>query len=419
MRSDGPHDQADPAGGRLPTLLSAGLFCALLASYYLIRPLRDELAVQAGVGQLPWTFTATFLTMLAAVPIYGWLLGRWPTRRVLPGVYLFFAASLLAFAAALDAPGLAPLAGPAFFVWASVFNLFVVSVFWSLMADLHDEVTARRHFGRIAAGGSLGAIAGPILALALTRALGNGALLPAAAGLLVVAAGLVVLLRQRAGPARGGREILGGHPLNGLRALGSNRYLAGIGLWLLLYSSLSTLLYFAQTDIVGRAIADRAARTELFATMDLAVNTLTLTGQVLLTGRLMSRVGSGLVLALLPLVSLLGFGALGLWPTLAVIVAVQILRRSTNFALSRPARETLFTVVSPEDRFKAKGAIDTVVYRGGDALSGWLHGALSAIGLGLASISALAIPLAGVWLWLSISLGRAQRRLADTQEAPP
>ncbi len=400
----------------VPTLLSGALFCTLLASYYLIRPLRDELAVHAGVGQLPWTFTATFVTMLAAVPIYGALLSRWPTRRVLPAVYLFFAASLLAFAVALSLPALAPAAGPAFFVWVSVFNLFVVSVFWSLMADLHDDASARRGFGRIAAGGSVGAIAGPLLALGLGRWLGTGALLPAAAALLVLAAGLLIVLRRGCTGQRARAEVLGGCALDGLRALGANAYLAGIGGWLLLYSGLSTLLYFAQTDIVGRAIADRGARTDLFAAMDLTVNTLTLLGQLFVAGRMMSRLGSGLVLALLPLVSLVGFGALLLWPTLAVVVLVQVARRCTNFAFSRPARETLFTVVSPADRYKAKGVIDTVVYRGGDALSGWLHGAFLALGLGLAGISAVALPLAGAWLWLSLRLGRTQRRLAASRE---
>ena len=397
------------AAERRTTLLSALLFCTLLASYYLLRPRRDELAADAGTDQLAWTFTATFVVMLLAVPLFGWLLSRFALSRVLPGIYLFFAASLLAFAALLALPAAAAPAGPAFFVWVSVFNLCVVSVFWSLMADLHSPQAAARLFGLIAAGGSIGAVAGPLLAITLIDHLGRHVLLPAAATLLTIAAVLLVALRQHRDP-QGARPSLGGHPLQGVQAVLRQPYLLGICGWLLLYSSTSTLLYFSQTEIVGQAITDRSERTQLFAAMDLAVNSLTLLGQVLLTGRILSRFGSGAGLAVLPLMSLAGFALLALSPTLAVIVGVQVVRRAANFALSRPARETLFTVVGRDERFKAKNLIDTVVYRGGDALSGWLHSALQALGLAVAGIAAVALPLAVAWLALSTGLGRSHRQ---------
>ena len=397
------------------TLLSALLFCTLLASYYLMRPLRDELAVDAGTGKLAWTFTATFVVMLLAVPLFGWLLSRFPLARVLPGIYLFFAASLLAFAALLVLPATAALAGPAFFVWVSVFNLCVVSVFWSLMADLHSPQAAARLFGLIAAGGSIGAVAGPLLAIALIDHLGRGVLLPTAATLLTIAAILLVALRQHGDP-QGARQSLGGHPLQGVKAVLRQPYLLGICGRLLLYSGTSTLLYFSQTEIVGQAIADRNERTQLFAAMDLAVNSLTLLGQILLTGRILSRFGSGAGLAVLPLVSLAGFALLALSPSLAVIVGVQVLRRAANFALARPARETLFTVVGRDERFKAKNLIDTVVYRGGDALSGWLHSALQALGLAVAGIATVALPLAAAWLALSTGLGYSHRQRSRSPE---
>ncbi len=399
-----------------PTLLSGLLFFLLLAGYYLLRPVRDEIAVHVGTASLAWTFTATFVVMLAALPLYGWVVGRFPLGRVLPGIYLFFAASLLGFAALLAAPSTAPLAGLAFFVWVSVFNLFVVSVFWSLMADLHAPEAAARLFGLIAAGGSLGAVCGPLLAVALSATLGTAVLLPVGALLLMLAAALLYLLGARSQGRR--RETIGGGPLQGLRAILQKPYLAGICGWLLLYSGTSTLLYFSQTEIVGLAIPDRAARTQLFASMDLAVNSLTLLGQFLLTGRVLSRFGSGAALALLPSVSLAAFGVLAWAPTLVVIVAVQVLRRAANFALARPARETLFTVVGSEDRFKAKNVIDTVVYRGGDAASGWLHSGLVAIGLGLSGIATAALPLAAAWLLLSLALGRSHRRRLASRGHP-
>jgi AAA family ATP:ADP antiporter len=384
-----------------------GYFFLLLAAYYVLRPVRDALAVQAGTGQLQWLFTATFLAMLALVPAYGWLCARLPRSRFLPAVYAFFILNLVLFYF-FPEPGV-------FFVWLNVFNLFAVSVFWSLMADLFSPAQATRLFGAIAAGGSCGAIAGPALTAAAAPALGTQNLLLLSA--LLLAAALVAMTRLiawgRKYPRPGeppAEEPLGGSLLAGARAALTSPYLLGICAYLFCYTVLSTSLYFQQIDIVGNAIPDAGERTRFFATVDFAVNSIALVLQLVVTARLAERIGAGWMLALMPLVSLVGFGALGMAPTLAVLVAVGVTRRAGEFAISKPMREALYTAVSREDRYKAKGFTDTVVYRGGDALSGWLFGLLRAAGLGAGAIAWAAVPVAAGWMAIAFWLGRSYRR---------
>lgn len=387
----------------LPALAWAfGYFFLLLAAYYVLRPVRDALAVQAGAGQLQWLFTATFLAMLALVPAYGWLCARLPRARFLPAVYVFFISNLVCFYFVPD-PEI-------FFVWLNVFNLFAVSVFWSLMSDLFSSEQAGRLFGVVAAGGSCGAIAGPSLTAAAATTLGTQNLLLLSAVLLAAALGAMTRLvawgrrYPRAGepPAD---EALGGSILAGARDALASPYLLGICAYLLCYTVLSTSLYFQQIDIVGNAIPDLAERTRFFATVDLVVNGIALVLQLAVTARLAQRIGAGWMLALMPLVSIVGFGALGAAPTLAVLLAVGITRRAGEFAISKPVREALYTAVPREDRYKAKGFTDTVVYRGGDALSGWLFGLLRAAGLGAGAIAWAAVPFAALWLALAFWLG--------------
>ncbi|MGA8052196.1 MAG: MFS transporter [Burkholderiales bacterium] len=391
-------------------------FFLLLGGYYVLRPVRDEMGVLAGVGRLQWLFSATFLTMLALTPLFGWLCRKLPRARLLPAVYVFFAANLLAFWAALEA-GIAPSAlAPVFFVWLSVFNLFVVSVFWSFMSDLFDAAQAARLYGAIAAGGSCGAIAGPSLTALGAVSLGTGNLLLVSAVCLVAATGCIAMLLRwaRAHPRAGDpppEAPIGGSIAAGVQAAFSSPYLLGVCGYLLCYSVLSTVLYFAQVDIVGSAISDSGERTRLFATLDLTVNGLTLIVQLLVFARLGAAVGLAWMLALMPLVSLAGFLWLGVTPTLAVLIAFGVTRRVGEFSISKPAREELFTVVPREQRYKAKNFIDTVVYRGGDALAGWLVGALRGVGLGLSGLSFLAAPLALGWLAVGLWLGRRQERL--------
>lgn len=403
----------------LPALAWSFLyFFLLLAAYYVLRPVRDEMAVQAGPERLAQLFTLTFAAMLALVPAYGWLCARLPRARLLPVIYGFFALNLVAFWFAYQgnpAGGVPPALAMAFFVWTSVFNLFVVSVFWSFMADLFDEAQAARLFGAIAAGGSCGAISGPALTAQLAPSLGPANLLLVSAALLVLA--MLCILRllawARRFPRQGERraeEPIGGSILAGAKAALSSPYLLGIGAYLLCYTVLSTSLYFHQVEIVRAALPDSAERTRLFALVDLTVNSLTLIVQLTLTARLGARLGVGWMLALMPLASLVGFAALGLFPTLAVLIAFGVARRVGEFAISKPVREALYTVVPREERYKAKGFIDTVVYRGGDAFSGWLVTALRGLGFGVSGIAFAALPVAAGWLAVSFWLGREQAR---------
>jgi AAA family ATP:ADP antiporter len=401
---------------------SFAYFFTLLAGYYVLRPVRDEMGVQAGTAQLPWLFSATFVTMLALVPLYGWLCARLPRARLLPAVYGFFAANLLAFWAALESGVPAKALAPVFFVWVSVFNLFVVSVFWSFMADLFDARQAARLYGAIAAGGSCGAIAGPAITALAAAPLGTANLLLVSAALLGAALGCIAMLARwarrhpRAGEPRA-EQALGGSVLAGARAALSSPFLLGICGYLLCYTVLSTTLYFQQVEIVGAEIADSRERTRLFATLDLTVNSLTLLVQVLVFARLGALIGVAWMLALMPLVAVAGFAWLGFAPTLGVLIAFGVARRVGEFAISKPVREALYTVVPREARYKAKGFIDTVVYRGGDAFSGWLFGALKGMGLSLAALSFAVIPVALAWLALAFYLGNRMRRWTQADAA--
>jgi AAA family ATP:ADP antiporter len=367
----------------------AYFFC-LLCSYYILRPVRDAAAVEIGTERLRWLFTVTFVAMLALVPVFGWLAARLPRRRLLAGLYAFFVLNLVAFAVAFP-----PLV---FFVWLSVFNLFAVSLFWSYMADVYDTAQAARLYGVIAAGGSCGAIAGPLLA-SLFAGLGHSALLLIAAAILALTIPCILMLRRwsRRHPRETAADApLGGSVLVGARAALSSPFLLGICGYLLCYTALSTALYFQQVEIVGAAVPEPAERTRLFANVDLAVNSLTLVLQVVAFSRLTALLSPGWLLALMPLVSLAGFLWLGATPTLAALVAFGITRRVGEFAISKPAREALFTVVPREERYKAKNFIDTVIYRGGDALAGWVFAAASAFA---------AAAVAAAWAAIAFFLG--------------
>lgn len=381
-------------------------FFCLLSSYYMLRPLRDEMGIQAGVDQLQWLFTATFVVMAGAVPLFGYASARWRRSRLVPGIYLFFALSLCCFFALFRMLQDVTWAARAFYVWVSVYNLFVVSVFWSFMTDIFSRAQGKRLFGLIAAGGSLGAVAGPLLAAWLAQTLGIS-LLPLFAALLLSGATLAAiklnLLQQQA--AAVGAELHGG-VWEGVRLVAGSRFLQGIALFIWLYTTLATFLYFQQAHLVAAAFDNPADRTSVFAAVDLLVNGLTIAIQLFLAGRIMQHAGIGKTLALLPLLLAAGFAALAVAPTIAVLLSVQVLRRAGNYGITRPAREVLYTSTGRKARYKAKNFIDTVVYRGGDALAGWLFAALKAAGLGLGGIALLAVPLAAAWGWLGYRLGR-------------
>ncbi len=386
-------------------------FFSLLCAYYVLRPVRDEMGIQAGVHNLPWLFTATFGVMLLAVPLFGWLTARWPRRVVLPAVYAFFIANLLSFYAAFQVEAWRATAAHAFFVWVSVFNLYAVSVFWSFMVDLYSEEQGRRLFGCIAAGGTAGALAGPVITVTLATTTGAVPLLLASAALLGVSLYCIRRLSAWAGrsESRGAMQRgLGGGVWDGIRAVLGSRYLLGICFYLFSYTVLSTLLYVETARLVAEAYPASAERTRLFAMLDLAVNGLTLAVQLFVTGEIIKRAGVTATLALLPAVGIAGFAVVALFPLLAVVLVFGVVRRAGEFALSKPAREILFTVVSRSEKYKAKNFIDTVVYRGGDALSSWLGAGIRSAGAGLSAVALAALPLSLAWLAVAVWLGRRE-----------
>lgn len=400
-------------------LLSFGYFFAVLSAYYIIRPVRDEMGVTVGQAGLEKLFTVVFFVMLAAVPLFGWVVSRFEKRRIVPYVYAFFIANLVGFWALLGSGATNAFVASAFFVWASVFNLFVVSMFWILMSDLWRADQAKRLYGFIAAGGSAGAFMGPLITQSLVKVVGPTNLLLISAALLLAAIGAAMRLRQLFEDTGGGRQhsgdILAGKGiLAGAEAVWRSPYLFRIALWILLANIVSTFFYFEQTRIVGETIPDRASRVQLFARLDLAVSVLTILAQVFLTARVIGRFGVARTAAALPAVAVVGLLALSVAPVLAVIVTVMALERAIAFALANPAVKTLYTSVEPEEKYKAQNFIDTVVYRGGDAVSGWLFNGLSkGLGLGMSTIAVVTVPVALLWLATSFALGQRTDPDAD------
>jgi AAA family ATP:ADP antiporter len=394
-------------------LLAAIWFCCLMTTNYTLRPLRDAMGVAGGVDQLHWLFTATFLVMLAAVPAYGFAVARRGRWRLVPLVHRFFTLNLLVFFVLMqgwldglgDSEAVRIWTARAFFVWTSVFNLFVISLFWSVMADLFSSADARRLFGLISLGGSVGAIAGPTIGGALAFWL-DPDLLPFVAALLLELALWAMRAMHHDAPTTNPDAAIGGSALAAFPEILRSPKLLAICAYVVLLTMNSTALYFIQAHIVASNFTDDGTRTAVFASIDLTVNVLSVLGQGLLTGRLIRRLGLGWSLAVLPVGCVIGFGLLAVTPVLAALVGFQIARRVVDYAVSRPAREVLYTAVERSERYKAKSVIDTVVYRGGDALMGWLFAGLTALGLGLGGIALLSVPLAGVWAVVGGWIGR-------------
>jgi AAA family ATP:ADP antiporter len=408
---------------RAPLALSALFFFLVMAGYFILRPIRDQMGVAGGVENLPWLFTGTLVAMLIVNPLFALLVSRWPRPRFVAFSYRALMVCLLGFYLALiTLPETRTIwVGRAFFIWVSVFNLFAVSVFWAVMADVYRGEQSRRLYGVIAAGGTLGALVGGVLTSTLVAAIGAEALLLVSLLTLELALRCMYAIQRRVG-ARGGEprsaapEVIGGSAIDGFRLAARSPYLLGLCGYMLLYTIGSTFLYFLQAQIVDATIDGRAAQTAYFAGVDIWVNSLTLALQVFLTGRLMRRVGVGLTLSILPVISIVGFLGLGLMPVLVAVVVFTVARRVTNFALSRPAREALFVPLSRGEKYKAKNLIDTVVYRLGDQIGAWTNGLLIWLGLGIAGIAFSAVPLAAVWLALSLWLGRRYRALQGPTE---
>ncbi|MDH3495368.1 MAG: MFS transporter [Gemmatimonadota bacterium] len=411
-----------------PVLWATAYGFCILFSYYILRAVRDEIS-SADRGNLQILWTAVFVVMLLAVPLYSWVASRYPRGVFVPLANRFFIANLVLFYVALTLlpPALRPWIDRAFYVWASVFALFVVTVFWGFMADCFRNEQGKRLFGFIAVGSSLGGIAGSAVTASLVEVAPAFTLLLVACVPLELASWCAAVLHRRFGGGADATRVenqpLGGSAWSGIGVIFRSPYLLGIAAYIALMTFASTVLYFQQAHLVGEAVTDRAARTALFARIDLWANALTILLQTYLTARIIRAIGIAASLLLLPAALSLGFLGLGAYPLLVVLIGLQVFYRSVRYGLAKPAREVLFTVVSREEKYKSKAFLDAAVYRGGDLVSGWLYAGLAALGLSVGAIAFVAAPVAVVWAVVGFRLGTAQERRAragtpGTPESP-
>ncbi|WP_338665372.1 MFS transporter [Pararoseomonas sp. SCSIO 73927] len=411
-----------------PVLLAGLLFFLLLTALMLLRPARDALGMERGIESIRWLFIGTALATLAVNPVFGWLVSRLRRLQFIGATYGFFALSLAGFWALLmfapEATGRG--SGQVFYVWSSVFNLFVVMVFWALMADRFTRDQGERLFAPISVGGTLGAIFGPWLTAGLARPLGTPGLLLLAAGFLLLAVAAAWLL-VRSSPDRPDpaapptfpdeAERVGGSAWAGLRAVLRSRYLTGIAAYVLLMTVVATTIYFTRLQMVAAVSDSVDARAAILGSIDMWTQIAVLVLQLTLTGRIIRRFGLGAALAILPAVTVLGFLGLALYGSFLVLVLLEATTRAVQRGITRPAREALFTAVDREDKYKAKALIDTFVYRAGDVVGAQTEGLLGRLGLTLAGLVGVVVPLALVWAALGLWLGRARMRRAGPPAA--
>lgn len=414
----------------VPVLLAGLFFFCVLTALMMLRPARDALGMQRGIESVRWLFIGTAVVTLLVNPVFGWLVSRFRRIPFIAATYLFFALSLIGFYGllTLTPEAVGERSGQVFFVWFSVFNLFSTMVFWALMADHFTLEQSKRFFFLIAVGGTLGAIFGPWLAAQLAQPLGTPALLLVSAGFLLLAITFAWALArwQPASPEDRGSDrnhvnntVIGGSAWAGLKAVFRSPYLGGMAGYVLLMTVMATLLYFTRLQMVAALGDDTDLRTTVFAHIDLYTQIATLLIQAIIAGHLMKRIGVPLTLALLPLTAALGFIGLAMVASLAALIVFEATFRAVQRAVTRPARETLYTVVSREDKYKSKAFIDTFVYRGGDVVGAGVEGGLARLGLGLAALASTAVPLAIVWALLGLWLGRRQQSLANEKSLSP
>lgn len=408
-----------------PALCGFLLFLCLFTGYFMLRPIRESMGIAAGVENLQWLFTATFLVMLAAVPLFAWLSARVPRLRLIDWVYGFFGFNLLMFVELFQFQPDSIWLARVFYVWISVYNLFVVSVAWSLMADVFDSEQAKRLFAFIAAGASVGGLLGPTLSALLIGPFGASGLMLLAA--LLLGATLVLkraLMRWRekggagrhgAAPTQSPRQPLQGNPFSGFTAVLRSSYLLGIAGFVVLLATVSTFLYFEQARLVAELYPDRAAQVRIFGTIDIIVQAGALLSQLFITGRIAPRLGVRALLAIVPLLMCIGFLGLALAPGFALLAALMIVRRIGEYAFVRPGREMLFAPLDAESKYKAKNFIDTVVYRAGDALSGWAKSLLDLLGQGAGPAAMIGACCALLWGYLGWHLGRRADNAASRE----
>ncbi len=399
---------------------------ALLASYYILRPVRDTLATDFGPQQLQLLFTGTFIGSLVASPIYTALTARISLRRLLPGVFWFWLLNVLLFQELLRLAPQSHAVAATYFVWLSVVNLFMISVFWSLMADLFSAPQATRFFALIAAGGTLGAIVGPLITRFAVAAIGlDGLLLVAAAGFLIVIALIHLLMREkaslRASVAEAQRSTLEhglpGNPFEGFGEVIRSAYSRNQAAFMFLMTWVNTVAYFFQTELIARAFPGLQGRAVAVADIALAVNICTAIILIFGLARVLKRFGVTTGLVLNPLIMMAAFVVIAVSPTLFMIEALQVVRSVSQYAIARPSREICFTVVEQASRYKAKNVIDTVIYRLGDVSSAWMQAALSSAGLLIVGSAAVGFGMSLAWGAVALQLGRRYEALRGRQAA--
>ena len=403
---------------------SFAYFFCVLSSYYILRPVRESMAVGSGPNTIPWLFFGTFVTMLIATPVFGWVASRYARRQFLPWVYLFFITNILifwvVFSIAIDSDSDHVWLGRVFFVWLSVFNLFVVSVFWSFMADIYTREQGRRLFGVITAGGSIGALIGGGATSILVVTIGFQNLFPFAATLLLIAIFCITRLRQWVEQSHAddvletaaSKKPLGGNPFSGITHVFSSKYFTGIAISSIIASLLGTALYMFMAQLVAQAIPDVDEQTRFFSNINNATNAIALLGQLLVVKHVVHRFGVGVSMSLLPVASVAGFILLAIEPTLAIVALITVLRRALGFGFSKPTTDMLYSVVTPEEKYKTKNFIDTAVYRSGDLIGTWSIKGFVLAGLSIPAISVLMLPFAAIWGAIAIWLGRDYRSQA-------
>ena len=404
--------------------LSFSFVFILMAAYFMLRPVRDAMASDWTDVEVSTLWSMTFVFSLIAVTIYGAVISAVRFRLLVPGVYAFFAASFFAFYAGSTAVADTLLVDKAFYVWLSVFSLFHVSVFWSFMSDLWNREQAPRLFGFIATGASVGAIVGPLITALLVERIGPENLMLVSATMLLIPIPIILTLARLKISALGNQEVMadlsaqqaiGRNPFAGFGLFLTSPYLIGIGIFIILYVAIGSFVYFELKNLLAEF--SREERTQIWAYIDLAVNSLAIFTAMFLTSRIATRFGMPTTLALIPALIVLGMLVIAISPVVAVVAGLQVARRAGNYAVTRPGREMLFTAVDRETRFKAKPVIDIVLYRGGDMLTAWAFTFLTAgLGLGLGAVAAVGAGIAALWAVVGIYLGRSYNRLAHTTQ---
>src|SRR5438477_9069031 len=399
----------------------------ILSAYYIVKPIRDSIAASGRLETLPWMFTATLIVMLFANVIYAAIVARMERRKFIPFAYAFFILVLLLFFALMrsGSPAQQLWTGRAFYVWVSVFNLFNTAIFWAFMTDLFTVEQGKRLYGFIAVGGTLGAIGGAYITKHYVRDIGQANLLIIAAAMFAIAGAMVRFFpsgfTEEDKPAAKPEEPIGGSVWSGITHICRSPYLMGLAASMLLYTTTSTWAYLQQSELAGGFLKTSTARTEFFGNLEIWVNSITVLIQIFLTGRLLKWFGVGFTLVALPFISMIGFAAMVVAASLATLAVFQVARRAAAYALMRPSREILFTVLRREDKYKVKSVTDTLGYRTGDQIGAWSYDGLHGLGLDLAKISFVAVPVVAGWCGLSLWLARKQRAIADAQhqDSPP